>query len=242
MDTHERYEQLAVGHVLGGLDAGDAADFRAHLLGCRDCRMRVAELRDIAADLAAAEREERAQARVRTEVEQLTATETDVADEPGPGVSSRALAVVAVVAVVTFGLLAFWNLHLRTQVTTAERLDERQSAALAELAVGVPVTVEVTGSGSGLVVVDEQDVAFSFVALPELAYDERYVVWLTGGPDGDEPTLVTRTPDGRLAGTGTLAGARELVVTVETAPGRPTAPAGREVARADLAAGIATIS
>ncbi len=36
-----------------------------HLLGCRDCRLRVAELRDIAADLAAAEREERAEARVR---------------------------------------------------------------------------------------------------------------------------------------------------------------------------------
>ena len=59
MAEHDRYERMAVGHVLGGLDEVDAAAFRAHLLECADCRKRVNELRGIASDLARTEREER---------------------------------------------------------------------------------------------------------------------------------------------------------------------------------------
>ena len=36
--------------MLGGLAASDAADFRAHLLGCPTCRRRVAELRSAIAE------------------------------------------------------------------------------------------------------------------------------------------------------------------------------------------------
>jgi anti-sigma factor RsiW len=71
-DEHRRFEHLAVGHVLGGLDPVDAAEFRVHLTGCRDCRRRVAELRAIATDMAAAEREERAASRLQTEVARRT--------------------------------------------------------------------------------------------------------------------------------------------------------------------------
>jgi len=62
MDRHARFEQLALSHVLGGLDRGDADDFRSHLRTCAPCRARVAELRGISSSLDAAAREERRRA------------------------------------------------------------------------------------------------------------------------------------------------------------------------------------
>jgi hypothetical protein len=242
VSAHERYEELAVGHVLGGLGAGDAADFRSHLLGCRDCRLRVAELRDIAADLAAAEREERSDARLRTEVARRTAEDGDDPPAPRPLVSSRALGAVLLVAVLVFGGLAFWNLHLRTQVAALGLLADRQDVALAELAAGVSVTVDAVTPTSGLVVVDEEAVAFSFVDLPQLAGAERYVVWLVGAEEGDEAVLIARTDDRRVAGAVERGEAAELLVTVEHGPAGTTSPVGREVARADLTAGVAPAS
>jgi hypothetical protein len=245
VSAHERYEELAVGHVLGGLAAADAADFRSHLLGCRDCRLRVAELRDIAADLAAAEREERAEARVRTEVAQRTAEAEAEEGEPERAralVPSRALGVGLVLLVVVLGALAFWNLHLRTQVTSISVLAERQDDALAELATGVSVTVETLPPTSGLVIVDEEVVAFTFVDLPHLVGAERYVVWLLGVDEGEEPVLIARTAERRVAGAVVREGADELLVTVEHGSDGGTAAAGREVARADLTAGVAPAS
>ena len=84
MDAHQRYERMAVGHVLGGLDEVDAAAFRAHLVGCRDCRKRVNELRDIASDLATAAREERAAVRSAIEVEKRTDQDAPEAVEVAP--------------------------------------------------------------------------------------------------------------------------------------------------------------
>jgi hypothetical protein len=242
VSAHERYEELAVGHVLGGLAAGDAADFRSHLLGCRDCRLRVAELRDIAAELAAAEREERAEARVRTEVAQRTSeVESETPDPPRSPVPARALGVGIVLLVLVFGALAFWNLHLRTQVASLEVLAERQDDALTELATGVSVAVDAVGPTSGLVIVDEETVAFSFVDLPQLVGTERYVVWLLGVADGSEPVLIARTEERRVAGAVLREGGDELLVTVEHGP-TGEAASGREVARADLTAGVAPAS
>jgi hypothetical protein len=239
VDEHERYEELAVGHVLGGLAAPDAADFRSHLLGCRDCRLRVAELRDIAADLAAAEREERAEARVRTEVAERTAEPADPPPSPSR-VPSRTLGLAIALAVIVVGALAFWNLHLRTQVAATTLLVERQETALAELATGVSVGVDVVAPASGLVVVDDEQVAFSFVDLPALTGTERYVVWLEGTDDDEEgPILIARPGDRRVAGAVEQRGAEGLRITVEEGPTAGNTPAGREVASADLTAGLA---
>lgn len=237
MEAHERYEELAVGHVLGGLDAADAAAFRSHLLGCRDCRLRVAELRDIAADLAAAEREERAEARVRTEVaRRVDVSEDEDAEPRGPttGLSTRALGVAAVLAAVLLGLLAFWNLHLRTQGAVHAQAADRSTTTLRELAEGVPVALELSGRTTGIVVVDGEQIAFTFAQLPALAEDERLVLWLLGTGEGDLPTIQAR-PDERGALAGTLAdeGATELVLTVETGA-LAEAPSDREVVRAEL--------
>jgi anti-sigma factor RsiW len=173
-ETHERYEALAVGHVLGGLPPAAAADFRHHLTGCRDCRLRVAELRSIADDLAAAEREERAEARVRTEVAQQTTEGHDGDVDPrGPALTSRHLGLGALVIILVATGLAFWNLHLRTQVATLTGVAEQQDDTLTGLADGIPVVTEFPGDGRGVVVADGQQVAFSLPGLEPLAGGER---------------------------------------------------------------------
>jgi anti-sigma-K factor RskA len=241
---HERYEQLAVGHVLGGLEAADAADFRTHLLGCRDCRLRVAELRDIAADLAAAERDERAQAKVQTEVARRV-EDDDGPDGPDPApqrIGVRHVTVATIVVLVLAGAMAFWNLHLRTASTTYARVAEYRGETLRELATGIPVEVELAEGVEGLVVVDGEQVAFTLDGLPPLRDDERLVVWLLGAEEG--PVAALRIHALQL-GAGVLAGhvdaedAEELVITRQRGP-VTEAPAGDRIVRADLQRGQAT--
>jgi anti-sigma-K factor RskA len=234
---HERYEALAVGHVLGGLDAAAAADFRTHLLGCRDCRLRVAELRDLAADLAAAERDERAQAQVRTEVARRVDDEAPPT-EPASRIGVRHVTVATVVVVLFAAAMAFWNLHLRTASSTYASVAEYRGDTLRELASGVPVATELATGVQGLVVVDGDQVAFTLDGLPRLADDERVVVWLTGTDDGDVPALrihAFQVGAGVLAGHVEDRGAQELVITRQR--GAPTSsPSGEVLARADLSA------
>jgi hypothetical protein len=235
--AHVRYEELAVGHVLGGLVAADAADFRAHLLGCRECRLRVAELREIAADLVVAEREERADARVRTEVAQA-GTEDGAhveADPRGPALSSRHVGIGAVVLVLVLGTLAFWNLHLRTQVATVGAVAERQEDTLTVVADGVPVATEFADTTRGVVAVDGDRVGFTLSALPPLADGERLVVWLLDTEDGDVAVLLAGEGEGQLSGTVEDRDASTLVVTAQPVREDDAAPSGRELVRADLA-------
>jgi|SRR5918997_4904052 hypothetical protein len=124
-DGHRYFEELAVTHVVGGLDESEGRIFRAHLLECSDCRAQVGELRSIAHDLADVERDER---RVRAakaiETKRREAAEDELGDDDIPG-SSRAsrIAVVAGLAIVI--LLSAWNFTLRgriTELVEAERL------------------------------------------------------------------------------------------------------------------------
>jgi anti-sigma-K factor RskA len=237
-EAHERYEELAVGHVLGGLDAAAAADFRSHLLGCRDCRLRVAELRDLASDLAAAEREERARSQVRTEVARRPEDERerDAATPPASPIGVRHVTVATVVVVLLAAAMGFWNLHLRTASNTYASVAEYRGDTLRELASGVPVTAELATGVQGLVVVDGEQVAFTLDGLPRLADDERLVVWLTGTDEGAVPALripAFQVGSGVLAGHVADRGADELVITRQR--GAPTdVPAGDVIVRADL--------
>ncbi len=49
---HERWEELAVGHTLHALEPADDEAFAGHLASCADCRQLVADMQDVAADLA----------------------------------------------------------------------------------------------------------------------------------------------------------------------------------------------
>jgi hypothetical protein len=230
---HERYEQLAVGHVLGGLQADDASSFRAHLLGCRDCRMVVAELRGIASDLEAAERDERARALVTTEL-----AEHDEVPDPAPPASRvgvRHVTIAALVVVLLAGAMAFWNLHLRTTTAAATGVAEQQSEVLGVLADGLRLTVAAEHPVRGLAAVADDRVAMSLVGLPDVADGERLVIWREH-PEGLEPV---RTVSRRELGAGPAAfvvdagGAEAVVVSLEREQ-LGDGPRGRELARVEL--------
>ena len=246
-DDHLRYERLAVGHVLGGLDSVDAAAFRSHLLGCRECRMRVSELRGIASDLAAAERDERAAAgRLATEVqrqqEQAEGDQDVASTELGPwrqwpwGVLGSALLVVGLLVVLV------WNMGLRqTNATLLSATDQRE-AVLRVLAEGELLAPTLDTGTAGLVAVDEETLVLDLAGVRPLRPQEVLVVWQLGE---DGATLERSLPitAGQL-GDGRLAMAQEradelatVAVSVEEVPVVVEAPTGLRVLTAEVPPG-----
>lgn len=124
--SHRFFEDMAVTHVLGGLDESDGRVFRSHLLECADCRARVGELRAIAHELADVERDERrTRAAKAIETKRRETAEDD--DDPGDGArGQRTTRILAVVGFALVVLLAAWNFTLRGTVA-------RQESAIADL-------------------------------------------------------------------------------------------------------------
>lgn len=237
-DEHGRYAALAVGHVLGGLGASEAADFRAHLGTCTLCRSRVAELRGIASDLTAAERDERARARVATAAPRRLADD-DTVPSGGvrPGIRTVSVAVV-VVSVLALGL-AFWNLHLRTALAGYAAVAAEQSDTLAGLADGVRLDPTFSAGVRGLVVTDGDRVTLAVAGLTPLDGGEWLVAWFTDGDD----VLRSRTlagagglDEGQVAVRLNVMDAVHLAVTRETGP-VGVRPGGAPVLDVDLPRG-----
>ena len=202
-DGHERYRQLAVSHVLGGLAPDDAAAFRSHLQGCRDCRARVAELRGIASDLERAERDERARATVQTEVVRRDPEgeeATGVAESAGPRIGVRQVTIAAVIVMVLAGAMAFWNLHLRTTNAVVATVAEQHADTLEVLAAGTPVAVEAEHPVRGMAAIDGERVALTLTGVEETE-GARLVAWLR---DGTGVTPVAELQR-RAVGEGTVA-------------------------------------
>ncbi|HEX2026628.1 MAG TPA: anti-sigma factor [Nitriliruptorales bacterium] len=234
--SHERYEELALGHVLGGLRSDDAAEFRAHLVECRECRMRVAELRDIAADLAATEREERRRAAIATEVAQSEDGEGETSGRwarltsrlPHIGVALATLAVLGVM---------FWNYHLRQVSGEQDQLLVRWSQALAVLAQGEALPVQTRGEVTAVAAVEGDEVALVLTGIPAFGRDQLLYVWKEEDR-ADHAVAVewARGPvEGPLSLVEELADADTLIVTLERAGVQaPEEPSDRELARVEL--------
>ena len=237
--SHDRFDEFAVGHVLGGLDPVDAAEFRSHLIGCRVCRLRVAELRDLASELAAAAREERAAARVKTEVREDEPAEPDQTEERGQRLS-RFVPIIAVAAALVLAG-AFWLFQVRDQNATLLSATEQRETTLAMLAEAEPADAALAPGVTGIVVSDQSRIAFTLSGVPSLLPDGHVLaVWLVDGGDSVVARLVAgEIPEGRLALSTDREGASELVITVQPTSSLD-APAGRELVRAQLAGGIDT--
>lgn len=215
-ENHERFEELALGHVLGGLPSDDAAAFRAHLVECRDCRLRVAELRDIAEDLAATEREEKHLAAVATQVAER---EPEVDDGGAPGWRrSRWIPVVAVVAIISVLGILFWNYHLRRVTTEYASVVQRQEEVLQILSSGDPLEVVTAQGVTAAAATDGASVAVSVTGFPPEVVEGYLVIWLLEGGEvvgdpmggsGHEPAAFVVEADGadELVVTGHRAGA-----------------------------------
>lgn len=213
--SHDRYDELALGHVLGGLDPVDSAEFRSHLVACRTCRLRVAELRDLASELEAAEREERTLARLKTEVrsDEDEAAPDEVADEGIRG----ALPLVAFISVIVLAA-GFWAYQLRAENSELLSATERRETTLAMLAEADRVDVELERGVTGTVVTDRTRFAFTLAGLPtELPEGHILALWLEDATG--ESRLLELVPgpirDGRLAMHGEHDGAAGLLVTVQ---------------------------
>lgn len=237
-ENHERFEELALGHVLGGLPSDDAAVFRAHLVDCRDCRLRVAELRDIAADLAATEREEKRLAAVATQVaDREDDGDDDAAVGPPRWLRSRWVPVAAVVAIISVLGILFWNYHLRRVTTQYATVVERQEDVLGILATGEPLSVEAARGVGALAAREGASVAVSISELPDEVVEGYIVIWLL-----DDGEVTGDTVGGRSSDPASFVievdGADELVVTghrAGTAP--PEEPGDDPLARVDIPAG-----
>lgn len=192
MTGHTRYERMAVGHVLGGLDEVDRAAFRAHLLECSDCRRRVNELRDIASDLARTEREERRLAGNGT-VDVEAEPETDDRDAQAAEVAPVrqwpwGVVVIGLVPLLVLGTLA-WAVWQRAQTDLTAAVATAQQQVLDVLASGEPVPFESVEDVQGMIAADGERVGVNLAGLPELRPDEALLVWLLG----DEGEAVGRT-------------------------------------------------
>lgn len=232
--THDdRWDELALGHVLGGLPAGDASEFRGHLASCSQCRARVAELRSLASDMAAAEREERATQRIRTQTE--SRREPEAPPSPSPVSLGRRTVVAAAVVVLVLALLSIWNAHLRTQNGELRDAVDRQARTLVTLGAGTAVPATTATGVTGVVSVDGDRVGYSLAGLPVPQAGERLVVWLEA--DGEyTPSAVhvpTQLEDGRLASTLAAVDASRLLITIEPIV-IPERPSERVVVEAEL--------
>ncbi len=233
---HGEYEQLAVEHVLGGLDQETSSRFRAHLSSCRDCRQRVVELRGIAADLEVAEREER-RAAAATKVE-TARREAEPPESGGDGGRWRTAAIAGLLlAAVAVAILAFWNLHLRDVRTALEQSLSVRGEVLDLLLEGDVVAA--TSSADGVVAqLAKQDdrLAINATGLVFRHENQRVAVWTTDA-EGKTTPLVTvgkgSVPDGRLALVIRTLGVERVVVTVETFPLGPV-PRGTTMLTVDL--------
>ncbi|MBY5163974.1 anti-sigma factor [Salsipaludibacter albus] len=234
---HDRWESLAVDHVLGGLDQASASAFRRHLVGCPQCKAQVAELRDLAGSLEDAARDERAVLALRTRARREV-DEDDEGPEPPPRSTPRRIVIaLLVIGVAVLGLAAH-NVHLRVQQTSLEDVADRQQAVLQGLGSGLVMDTVFPEGASGVVVADGDRVAWSITDLPVPATDQRVVVWLA------EPETTRRVavhtagsmPDGAINGVETERGAETLLVTRETIDGSRLAnqPSDDVLAEADL--------
>lgn len=240
-DPHARFDRLAVGHVVGGLDPVDAAAFRSHLLSCRECRLRVAELRDIASDMAAAERDERASARLKTEVARREAPTREPPRVELAGWRSWPWRTVglALVPVVLVGLLV-WNLLLRDQRAQLSSVAERQQDVIRVVADGQLAQTGIEPGVDGVVYATDDRVALDLAGLEdEIGSSDLAVVWLLDADGAVVSREGTYTPaglvDGRLVLTVPRRGADAVQVTVEETT--VDAPTGLQLVDAQLPAG-----
>ncbi len=244
-EPHERYEELAVGHVLGGLSLSQSAELREHLHDCSICRSRVAELRGIDHELTAAAREERSRVRLRTQEPPPEEPSDSSPDDPGGLAagrrirSSHLLAAVLVLLAVAIGL-SFWNLHLRTAAASYLDVVTNQSDALGRLAEGVELDPKLAAGVRGRVVTDGERVTVTLAGLEPLEDGERLVAWLRGvsGPREPGPVALTglgEPHDGTLAASLPIADARELIITCECVV-QPTDPQGETILEVALVA------
>lgn len=232
--AHRPFEDMAVAHVLGGLDTNQGRVFRSHLLECSDCRARVGELRAIASDLVGVERDARREQSANA-VETKRRNEEEEAD--AAFVRTRPLPrwVVVALLVIVVALTAY-GLVVRGNVLRLEQLLEQRLAASAVLEHGDALPVRFRTSG---VEVTAKVRADRVVVLIEgLTSGQTYGAYLVNDTDEGSLTVYSHLLDPREDSALLLlplVGAEDrLIITAPEGP-MTTEPDGSRVFEATLA-------
>ncbi len=200
---HEKWEELAVGHVLSALEPEDEERFARHLRGCAACERTIAEMTAVASHLAyAAEpadppaglKDSILDAVARSDRPAIPATPlrslpdlprlAQIRAESRVPAWTRLVSVAAGVALVVG--LAVWNVNLRGNAElsqrTVARMERVQDLAADPATVRVPMS---SGSGAkGTALVRGTDVVLLVDGLPRNEQSSIYVIWYqdtTGG-------------------------------------------------------------
>lgn len=238
--NHREYEDMAVAHVLGGLDQQRGRVFRAHLLDCADCRARVGELRAIAHDLAGVEQAERRVRGAQTVEMKSREQGPDAAGEqPADPPRSRPwLSRIVVLGGVTlFVVLAAYTFTLREQVTTLNQALDERLAASAALEHGQPLRVAY--AAPGMTATTKVHDGRLVVLLEGVDEQRAYGLYLVRGQGESSRTLrreAMRPTDGRLFFLVGLQGTEERLIVTEPDPEAafPSDPGGVTVLEAAL--------
>jgi hypothetical protein len=231
MDTHARFEQLALSHVFGGLERADSDAFRDHLRACDACRARVAELRGISSALDAAARDER-----RRNLDRPPPRRERPEVEPEPRRPLNRLLTSLLVLVLVLGV-GFWNLHLRTTSDAYFGIAEERGAILRDLATGTILEDPTIDLLDARVAATSTRVILLLTDAGPLDSDERLVAWLLpmGSAVTDRIVLaVGPQPDAEVAVRLLREQAVELLVTRERGLLSSSGPRGVTLLRVDL--------
>ena len=192
---HDKWEALAVGHVLAALEPEDEDLFATHLRGCDACARTVAEMTSVASHLAYAAEPADPPPALKASILDAVAR----SDRPGvlPALATpstggavpirsrrvaaarwtRVLSMAAGVALVVG--LGVWNVNLRQNAQLSDQAIARMSR-VQQLAAD-PTTVRVgltSGRGAkGTALVRGTELAVLLDGLPENAPNSVYVLW-----------------------------------------------------------------
>lgn len=214
---HRQFEDMAVAHVLGGLDEPAGRVFRAHLVDCAECRARVGELRSIAHELAGVEQAER---RVRAaKAVDMKSREDDEGPRSPPRRSRRAFWVSRVVVfggVLALLVLAGYVFALRGHVSSLEAALEQRADASAALEFGDTLRIDYAAPGASATA--KVHAGRLVVLVDGVDADRMHGMYLLQG-DGAEARTLRREPlradDGRLLFLVQLRGDEERVVVTQ---------------------------
>jgi hypothetical protein len=232
-DAHRPYEDMAVAHVLGGLDSDDGRLFRSHLLECSDCRARVGELRAIASDLAGVERDERRERSAKA-VETKRRNDESVAEATPPERPGFSRWVVLGLAVAIVGLIAYSVVMRGNNDRLQLALDDR---LLAIAAMENGEEQDVVFRSAGINATAKVDGNRLVLLIEGVEQDTNFGLYLLDGPAGEEQTVyreVVASDGGRIFEWVPLTGAEDRMVLTMPDAGIGPEPSGQRMLEVDV--------
>lgn len=186
MNTHDRYDELAVGHALDALEPSDEADFLAHLPTCAACQTAVTEHRDTLGHFAYAVASVDPPASVLEGIRAgigasaFPAPVSSLADRRARTVRMRTALVGVAASVVLVAALAAGLISATSRNSELKRQDVAFSRAVSSLLTPGAQRVELTpaaGSGKVVAVLHGGKVDLVMDGVSRNSGDSTYVLW-----------------------------------------------------------------